>query len=83
MSSLQRIPVKSNEKDEGSGWGMAGTLKERKDVLETPMEKAWFVDKREVCKTCKIRVDSRYQGHGTAWSVLYAKYGHIPNAKRL
>ena len=46
MSSLQRTPVKTNEKDEGSrgGWKVAGLLKDQ----ERPMEKVWFVDKMEV-----------------------------------
>ena len=26
------------------------------------MEKVWFVDKMEVCKTCKLRVDTRDMG---------------------
>ena len=36
--------------------------KEIKEEQERPMEKLWFVDKREVCKTCKIRVDTRDMG---------------------
>ena len=60
MSSLQRTPVKTNEKDEGprGGWKVAGLSKDQ----ERPMEKVWFVDKMEVCKTCKLRVDTRDMG---------------------
>ena len=50
--------VKTNEKEGGSGWRVAGPWKEQ----ERPMEKVWFVDKLEVCKTCKIRVDTRDMG---------------------
>ena len=60
MSSLQKTPVKTNEKDEGSGggWRVAGPSKDQ----ERPMEKVWFVDKMEVCKACKLRVDTRDMG---------------------
>ena len=60
MSSLQRTPVKTNEKDAGSrgGWRVTGPPKDQ----ERPMEKVWFVDKMEVCKTCKLRVDIRDMG---------------------
>ena len=60
MSSLQRTPVKTNEKDEGprGGWKVAGLSKDQ----ERPMEKVWFVDKMEVCKTCKHKVDTRDMG---------------------
>ena len=58
MSSLQRTPVKTNEKEGGSGRRVAGPSNEQ----ERPMEKVWFVDKREVCKTCKLRIDTREMG---------------------
>ena len=31
-------------------------------TIERPMEKVWFVDKMEVCKTCKLRVDTQDMG---------------------
>ena len=37
---------------------MAGPSKEQ----ERTMEKVWFVDKMEVCKTCKLRIDTRDMG---------------------
>ena len=60
MSSLQRTPVKTNEIDEGpgGGWRVAGPSKDQ----ERPMEKVWFVDKMEVWKTCKLRIDTRDMG---------------------
>ena len=58
MSSLQITPVKTNEKEKGSGRRVAGPSNEQ----ERPMEKVWFVDKREVCKTCKLRIDTRDMG---------------------